>query len=139
MPTIDLIPMLTVMMGVLGFFVVTSTLIAVPPDRVEVTVPDGTAPQAIADPQERQPLTIRLQSEAQAIVDGETVNQAQALDQVAQFISTNDQDPVILVAEPQVPYDSVVQWLTAMRNTGGERVSLGIDSSGAGTVPLDTP
>ncbi|MGB0563778.1 MAG: ExbD/TolR family protein [Spirulinaceae cyanobacterium] len=134
-PKIDLIPMLTVMMGVLGFFVVMSTLLATPPDRVEVTVPDGEAQQDATGAPDNAALVVRLQGETQALIEGEALNQAQVLSKVAEFIRTNEQDPVMLVAAPQVPYDIVVQWLTAMRQTGGERVALGIDYGGDGVAP----
>lgn len=127
MPTIDLIPMLTVMMGVLGFFVVISTLITAPPDRVEVTVPNEEEEQDVTESKRSKPLIVRLQSEEQAEIEGNILDQNAVLSQVTAFIKTNEKAPVVLVSEPQVPYDSVVQWLTSMRQAGGDRVSLGID------------
>lgn len=134
-PTIDLIPMLTVMMGVLGFFVITATLISAPPDRVEVTVPNEEDPQNVTGSQRNQPLIIRLQSDDQAQIEDLQFNKQAILNEVAAFINTNTEAPVVLVSEPQVPYNSVVQWLTAMRQVGGDRVSLGIDPG----QPAPTP
>jgi biopolymer transport protein ExbD len=102
-PTIDLIPMLTVMMGVLGFFITISTLQMAPPERVEVSVPDDQETQQVSGPESSRPLLIRLQGEDQAEIDGQVFSQEQVLNQTATFIGQNDKAPVVLVAEPRVP------------------------------------
>lgn len=127
MPTLDLTPMLTVMMGVLGFFVVISTMISAPPDRVDVTPPGGDSNETQGEgsgAKSFKPLIVCLQGQDQAKVEGQTLTQAEVLGRVGNFVTTNPEASVSLIAEPTVPYQEMLDWLAEMRTTGGARVEL---------------
>jgi len=126
-PDIDLTPMLNVMMAVLAFFVLISMTLGVAPEGIDVQLPnpDGEMNGGIG---ENQPFIVRLQAPDQAQVGGgETVNQSQVLPAISNYLQAQPVGTVILVAEPQVAYDDVIQWLTQMRAVGGDRVSLGVE------------
>ncbi|NEO87363.1 MAG: hypothetical protein F6J87_24360 [Spirulina sp. SIO3F2] len=129
MPTIDLTPMLTVMMGVLGFFVVISTITSAPLDRVEVRPPSGddNAQGEASSPKSLKPLIVCLQNADQAKVEGKTLTQEEVLGRVGEFVSTNQQARVAMVSEPTVPYQQMLTWLATLRTTGGDRVDLAYD------------
>ncbi|MGF1478743.1 MAG: ExbD/TolR family protein [Cyanophyceae cyanobacterium] len=121
-PTIDLIPMLNVMMSVLAFFVLVSTLLATAPLGFDVILPTDEA-----TPQEASPLLVTLNTE-QILLGEQSVDRQQLEAQMQAYLATNPDGAVILVAEPDVPYERVIQLLAEMRQIGGERVSLGIES-----------
>lgn len=135
-PDIDLTPMLNVMMAVLAFFVLISMTLGVAPEGIEVELPN---PDAGANAEaEIQPFVVRLQNTEQAEVgEGQTVNQAQILQAIPNYLQAQPAGSVILVAEPQVAYDDVIQWLTQMRAVGGDRVSLGVEPAAPANVEND--
>ncbi|TVQ63938.1 MAG: biopolymer transporter ExbD [Spirulina sp. DLM2.Bin59] len=125
-PDIDLTPMLNVMMAVLAFFVLISMTLGVAPEGIEVELPDGVdnADATAAIP----PFVVRLHNGEEAEVgEGQRVNQAQVLQAIPNYFAAQPEGVVILVAEPQVAYDDVIQWLTQMRAVGGDGVSLGVE------------
>ncbi|WP_017305718.1 ExbD/TolR family protein [Spirulina subsalsa] len=125
-PRIDLIPMLNVMMAVLAFFVLISMLLTTAPDGVEVQLP-GPEDGEVSDQLERDFFLVRLTATQQGIVNEEPFTQEQILTQIPNYLATVPDGVVVLVAEPDVPYEVVIQWLAAMKTIGGDRVSLGIE------------
>ncbi len=135
-PDIDLTPMLNVMMAVLAFFVLISMTLGVAPEGIEVELPDpqGGENAEAAIP----PLVVRLHNAEQADVgEGQRVNQSQVLQAIANYLQAQPTGSVILIAEPQVAYDDVIQWLTQMRAIGGDLVSLGVEPAAPADVEND--
>ncbi|MEA5418417.1 biopolymer transporter ExbD [Spirulina sp. CCNP1310] len=127
-PDIDLTPMLNVMMAVLAFFVLISMTLGVAPEGIEVELPNPDSPSGEQSTGEIQPLIVRLQNTDQAEVGaGQILTQAQVLQAIPNYLQAQPEGNVILIAEPQVAYDDVIQWLTQMRGVGGDRVSLGVE------------
>ncbi len=125
---INLTPMLDVMMTVLAFFVMISITLGVAPEGVEVELPNADGSGNGEATGEIQPLVVRLQTAEQAqIGEGQSVSQAQVLQAIPNYLQAQPEGSVILIAEPQVAYDDVIQWLTQMRTVGGDFVSLGVE------------
>lgn len=125
MPTIDLTPMLNVMMAVLAFFVAVSMTLGDAPAGVDVTLPNRET-ELPGEPERDRPLVIQLLNADQATLDGQPLTEADTLALVAQYLSGQPDGQVILFAAPAVAYDDVIRWLVALRTQGGDRVTLGI-------------
>ena len=142
-PTIDLIPMLTVMMGVLAFFVVVSISLSneqliqvdLPPEQTDDT---PTADQTISDP-----FIVAMNAEGQELLNGVPVTTEQLTAEVNNYLANNPANSVYLVPSRELPYEQVMQFLGDMRSVGGERISLALekeeDESTEATATESTP
>jgi biopolymer transport protein ExbD len=128
LPTIDLTPMLNVMMAVLAFFVAIAMTLGEAPAGVDVTLPNAEADRPI-EPDSDRTLIIQLTTADQATLNGQPLSQADTFAAVAQHLTAQPDGQVILLAAPTVAYDDVIRWLVALRNQGGDRVTLGITPS----------
>lgn len=137
-PTIDLIPMLTVMMGVLAFFVVISVsmgseqLIQVdlPPEESEDT---PTAPDTVNDP-----FIVEMDETGQQLLNGQPVDSQQLAVEVESYLARNPSNIVYLVPSRDLPYERVMQFLGDMRGVGGKRVSLALQEPPESAVDSTT-
>ena len=126
-PPIDLIPMLTVMMGVLAFFVVISVSLGseeliqvnLPPEQTE-DVPAGDAPE---------PFIAEIDATGQHLLNGVPVTADQLAAEVRAYLSRNAESTVYLVPSRELPYEQVMQFLGEMRAVGGDRVSLALEDN----------
>ncbi|MEQ9000479.1 MAG: biopolymer transporter ExbD [Coleofasciculus sp. B1-GNL1-01] len=125
-PSIQLIPMLNVIMGVLAFFVMTSMLLTTQ-EGVNVQLPNTENTQT-QPPEKPTPLIIQLKSQGQLVIGNQSVSQEQLFEQIQTYLSQNPQGAVFLQADSQLPYEQVIQVLAQMRDVGGDRVSLAIES-----------
>jgi len=143
-PTIDLIPMLTVMMGVLAFFVVISVSLGseqliqvdLPPTENEDT-PDAT--DAVSDP-----FIVEMDETGQQLLNGQPIEPDQLSLEIEAYLARNPDNIVYLVPSRDLPYEQVMQFLGDMRAVGGKRVSLALrenpDASAAdSSVPVAEP
>jgi biopolymer transport protein ExbD len=126
MPVVDLIPMLNVMMAVLAFFVTISMTLA-NPQGVDVQLPSGETTSATEE-EAPDPLIVEFNREGQITINDQTVTQEQLFGQMQAYLTENPKGAVLLNADPQLPYEQVVQLLGQMRDVGGDRVSLGIET-----------
>jgi len=125
-PSIQLIPMLNVIMGVLAFFVMTSMLLTTQ-EGVNVQLPNNENTQT-QPPEKPTPLIVQLKSKGQLVIGNQSVSQEQLFEQIQTYLSQNPQGVVFLQADSQLPYEQVIQVLAEMRDVGGDRVSLAIES-----------
>lgn len=129
-PTIDLIPMLTVMMGVLAFFVVISVSLGseeliqvdLPPEQTEDT-PD--AADTIQDL-----FIVEMDETGQRLLNGNPIEPEQLNVEIQRYLAQNADSIVYLIPSRELPYEQVVQFLGNMRSVGGKRVSLAIREEG---------
>ncbi|MEM8503443.1 MAG: biopolymer transporter ExbD [Cyanobacteria bacterium P01_D01_bin.1] len=125
-PTIDLIPMLTVMMGVLAFFVVISVSLGseeliqvdLPPEQTEDT-PNPT--ENIQDP-----FIVEMDETGQRLLNGNPIEPEPLNAEIETYLDQNADSIVYLIPSRELPYEQVVQFLGDMRAVGGKRVSLAI-------------
>jgi biopolymer transport protein ExbD len=125
-PSIQLIPMLNVIMGVLAFFVMTSMLLTTQ-EGVNVQLPNTENTQT-QPPEKPTPLIVQLKSQGQLVIGNQVISQEQLFEQIQTYLSQNPQGAVFLQADSQLPYEQVIQVLAQMRDVGGDRVSLAIES-----------
>lgn len=135
-PTIDLIPMLTVMMGVLAFFVVISVSLGseqliqvdLPPEQNEDT---PTATDTVSDP-----FIVEMDETGQQLLNGQPIDAQQLALEVDSYLARNADSTVYLVPSRELPYEQVMQFLGDMRAVGGTRVSLALEEA---TTQESTP
>lgn len=132
-PPINLIPMLNVLLGVLAFFVII-TLTLDKPRGITVQLPaDADAPplEDVEDPEEEEepipPLIIRLGESNQYFIDDVPIPYEGINPVMQEHLAQRDDTLVFLVADRQVPYEDVMDFLVAMKILGGDRVSLALE------------
>ena len=130
MPVVDLIPMLNVMMSVLAFFVLISTTLS-SLQVVDVQLPSDEQGQ-IQPTNPPEPLIVQLNAQGeqvQLLVGNQPITKEQLFEQMQAYLEQNSQGAVLLTANSNVDYEQVIQLLAQMRDVGGDRVSLAINSS----------
>lgn len=126
-PTIDLIPMLTVMMGVLAFFVVISVSLG-SEELIQVNLPpEQTQDTPVGDAQE--PFIVEIDATGQQFLNDVPVTTDQLTAEVQAYLSRNAENTVYLVPSRELPYEQVMQFLGNMRAVGGDRVSLALEDN----------
>ncbi len=128
-PTIDLIPMLTVMMGVLAFFVVVAVSLGseqliqvdLPPEQAEDMPP--------AEDVAQEPFIVEMDATGRQLLNGEPVAPDQLSASVQAYLSQNKENIVYLVPDRQLSYEQVTRFLGDMRAVGGDRVSLALEDA----------
>lgn len=125
-PSIQLIPMLNVMMGVLAFFVMNSMLLTVQ-EGVNVELPNDADNETSVDTNP-EPLLVKIAPQEQLIIKGLIVSKEELFEQIKTYLSENPQGVVLLQADSQLPYEQVIKLLAEMRQVGGNRVSLAIEA-----------
>jgi biopolymer transport protein ExbD len=126
-PTIDLIPMLTVMMGVLAFFVVITVSLGsedlieveLPPEQTEETPPQVDSLDDI--------FIVELNAQDQTLLNGKPIGEDQLALQIETYLARHPKHTVYLVPDQNLPYENVMQFLGRMREVGGDRVSLALE------------
>ncbi len=128
-PTIDLIPMLTVMMGVLAFFVVVSVSLSseqliqvdLPPEQANDTPSDANASQ--------EPFIVEIDATGQLLLNSAPVEADPLAAQMKTYLARHPDKIIYLVPNRQLPYQAVMTFLGDMRAVGGDRVSLALEET----------
>ncbi|MDA0269164.1 MAG: biopolymer transporter ExbD [Cyanobacteria bacterium] len=126
-PQVDLIPMLTVMMGVLAFFVVVTMTLG-NEQLVEMKLP-GAQPEADQPPPPitTQPFIIELDANGQVRLNNQPIDQEALKGQLEAYLARKSDNIAYLLPNQELPYEEVMQFLGEMRAIGGDRVSLAIE------------
>jgi biopolymer transport protein ExbD len=127
MPEVNLVPMMDVVMTILTFFIIVSMTLTSQQSAVNIALPSankGTSPQDTS----KEPLIVGLDGQRQLIVGDKPVTEAELAQQMLSYLSKNPQGAVVLKADKNLAYEQVVQVLGKMRDVGGDRVSLAIES-----------
>ncbi|MEM9905498.1 MAG: biopolymer transporter ExbD [Cyanobacteria bacterium P01_D01_bin.44] len=126
-PTIDLVPMLTVMMGVLAFFVVVTVSLG-NEDLIEVELPPQQEEDSEPQVDSIQDLFIvELDASEQMLLNGDPIAQEELAARIETYLDQNPANTVYLVPDETLEYENVMQFLGAMREVGGDRVSLALE------------
>ncbi|MEO0351538.1 MAG: biopolymer transporter ExbD [Cyanobacteria bacterium P01_A01_bin.15] len=127
-PNIDLVPMLTVMMGVLAFFVVVAVSLGseqlieveLPPEQTEDPPPDQL-------PSIKDIFIVEMDANQQTLLNGQPLEGDQLALEIENYLTKNPDKTVYLVPDQELPYENVMQFLGDMRAVGGDRVSLALE------------
>ncbi len=125
LPQVDLIPMLTVMMGILAFFVMITMSLG-SEKLIDVQLP-AEQPDNAPTPLPADPFIVELVGENQVQLNGQPVEVDALKGQMEAYLSRNPENIVFLLPDQDLPYEQVMQFLGEMRSVGGSRVSLAIE------------
>jgi biopolymer transport protein ExbD len=126
LPEMNLVPMLDVLMTVLTFFIIVSMTLAMD-KTMEVPLPSNQAsPSPSPAQKEPDPLIVEMTKQGLTIKD-QPIPPPQLAPQVKTYLAQNPKGVAVLRADPQVPYEQVIQILGEMQSVGGDRVSLALD------------
>ncbi|MGC1306241.1 MAG: biopolymer transporter ExbD, partial [Phormidesmis sp.] len=123
---IDLIPMLTVMMGVLAFFVVVSVSLG-SEQLIQVDLPPEETEETPVPETVQEPFIVEMDASGQQLLNGQAVEGDQLSAAVQAYLARNADSIVYLVPSRELPYEQVMQFLGDMRTVGGDRVSLALE------------
>lgn len=123
-PDVNLVPMLDVLMVVLTFFIIVSMTLTMQ-QGVEVQLPSQEP--AAPDTAEPKVAIVKLNAEGQLLFENQPTESATLNGQVKAFLQANPKGAVVLQADEKLPYETVIQLLGQMKESGGERVSLAIE------------
>lgn len=127
-PTIDLIPMLTVMMGVLAFFVVISVSLG-SEQLIQVDLPPEQNEDTPAAETSQDPFIVEMDASGQQMLNGEPISTQALSAQIQAYLAQNADSTVYLVPSRELPYEQVMRFLGDMRTIGGDRVSLALNKT----------
>jgi biopolymer transport protein ExbD len=125
MPEVNMIPMMGVMLVVLAFFVFVSMTLT-SQQGFDVELP--TAAVGGKKMEAPDPFIVGMNQQGQILLEGQTVTPAQLEDKVVTYFEKNPQGTVLLKANRELAYDKVVAVLQTIRDIGGDRVSLAVES-----------
>jgi biopolymer transport protein ExbD len=71
-------------------------------------------------------MILQLDKQGKLFLEGEPMDQSQMVQAIQQYLGENPEGAVVLKADYELTYQSIVEVLGAMRDVGGSRVSLAI-------------
>jgi biopolymer transport protein ExbD len=123
-PTVNLVPMLDVLMVVLTFFIIVSMTLTLQ-QGVEVQLPSQDNPPT-EEPEPKFAI-VELNSAGEILFNDKPTSEAGLIAEVQTFLDENPKGLVVLQAAEKLPYERVILLLSEMKAVGGERVSLAIE------------
>lgn len=123
-PDVNLVPMMDVIMTILTFFIIVSMTMT---DFQSVNVPLPKTDKGASKEKIPDPMIVALNQQGQVSLKGQTTTTEQLGQQVVTYLNKNPKGAVVLKADRKLSYEKVVQILGAIREVGGDRVSLAID------------
>jgi biopolymer transport protein ExbD len=125
-PQVDLIPMLTVMMGVLAFFVVITMTLG-SEQLIDMKLPAPEQEDEPPPPLTTQPFIVELGANNQILLNKNPIDKDSLKAQMETYLERSPDSVVYLLPDRGLPYQDVIQFLGEMRAIGGDRVALAIE------------
>ncbi|MEL6382772.1 MAG: biopolymer transporter ExbD [Cyanobacteria bacterium J06626_18] len=125
-PQVDLIPMLTVMMGVLAFFVVVTITLGTE-QLVDMQLPAAQPEDQPPAPIAGAPFIVELDASNSLRLNNDPIDKAALKAQLETYLEQNPDNKAYLLPNRNLPYEEVIRFLGEMRAIGGDRVSLAIE------------
>jgi biopolymer transport protein ExbD len=121
--------MMDVLMTVLTFFIIISMSLT-GQQLLGVNLPqsvEGATPQTDPEAIPVETLIVGLDGDGTILLEDETVTFMQLTRRLQTYFASNPEGKVILKADRQLSYREVAQFLTQLRDIGGNRVSLAVE------------
>ena len=126
MPEVNLVPMMDVIMTILTFFIILSMTLTNQQNAVNVTLP--SAGNGLSEQKTPDPLVVSINEQRQLFLGKQQITEAQLAQPMQAYLQQHPEGAVVLNADRKLPYEEVVKVLGKMRDIGGDRVSLAIES-----------
>jgi biopolymer transport protein ExbD len=124
MPEVNLVPMMDVIMTILTFFIIVSMTLT-NFQSIDISLPSSQSGANNTKPTD--PLIVGLNRQGQILLQDKVCDRACLTQQVATYLQQNPKGTVVLKADQEIPYKQVAQILGALKEMGGDRVSLAIE------------
>lgn len=123
--TVNLVPMMDVLLTVLTFFIIVSMTLGtervvdvqLPPEQTEANPPALPV----------DPFIVELLADGQVELNGQPSDVETIKGQMESYLSRSPENTVFILPNQDLPYEQVLQFLGEMREVGGSRVSLAIE------------
>jgi biopolymer transport protein ExbD len=126
MPEVNLVPMMDVIMTILTFFIIVSMTLTNRQNAVNVTLPSSASGRT--EQKTPDPLVVTLNQQGKLFLGKQQITEAELAKPMQAYLQKNPNGTVVLNADRKLPYEQVVKLLGAMRDIGGDRVSLAIEN-----------
>ncbi|MGF1458442.1 MAG: ExbD/TolR family protein [Leptolyngbyaceae cyanobacterium] len=127
-PEVNLVPMMDVLMTVLTFFIIISMSLT---GRQLLGIDIPSEVEGVDEPVEEEEQTaaliIGLDSGGAILFEDQKISFQQLTQRIRTYFSENPDGTLILKADKELPYDEVANFLTDLRDIGGNRVSLAVE------------
>ena len=118
------IPEINLVMTILTFFIIISMTLT---DFQSVNVPLPKTEKGASKEKTPDPMIVAINQQGQILVKNQALSTEQLAPQVVAYLNQNPKGAVVLKADRKLSYEKVVQVLGAIRDVGGDRVSLAIE------------
>ncbi len=125
-PQVDLIPMLTVMMGVLAFFVVVTMTLG-SEEMIDMKLPAAQPEDQPPAPTTTQPFIVEMDANGGFRLNDAPIDKESLKAQMEAYLAQASDHVVYVLPNRELSYEQVIQFLGEMRELGGDRVSLAIE------------
>lgn len=127
-PEVNLVPMMDVLMTVLTFFIIISMTLT-GRQLIGIDIPDDVqGVEEEVDPETQETaLIVGLDSNGEILFEDQTISFQQLTQRIRTYFSENPNGTLILKADKELAYDEVANFLTDLRDIGGNRVSLAVE------------
>lgn len=127
-PEVNLVPMMDVLMTVLTFFIIISMTLT-GRQLIGIDIPDAVPgadepEEAVA---EIEALIIGLDRDGEILFEDQKIQFRQLTDRIRTYFSEQPEGKIVLKADRELPYSEVANFLTDLRDVGGNRVSLAVE------------
>jgi biopolymer transport protein ExbD len=136
MPEVNLVPMMDLVLTVLCFFIVVSiSLAGSSADNGSVDIDLPSAKSGLSDTEgdnksTTDPLIVGLDGKNEISIESRKIELNQLGQEIKDYLAKYPKDGVVVLkADSQVPYAKVIEVLTQMRSSGGEKVSLAVNKN----------
>ena len=127
MPEVNLVPMMDVLMTVLTFFIIISMTLT-GRQLIGINIPDGVeGADEVSEEAQEEALIIGLDSNGGIVFEDESISFQQLTQRIRTYFSEFPEGKLVLKADKDLPYDEVANFLTDLRDIGGNRVSLAFE------------
>ena len=124
MPEVNLVPMMDVILTILTFFIIVSMSLT---NFQAVEVPLPGTDKGVSKERPPDPMIIGMNRQGQVLLNNQVMGETQLAQQIVTYLEQNPKGTVVLKADKGLQYEKVVQILGAIRDVGGDRVSLAIE------------
>jgi biopolymer transport protein ExbD len=125
-PEINIVPMLDVILTVLMFFIIVSTMLTNAKTVKDVSLPSTDKTSATTD-EPPNPLIVGVNKQGQMVIDDVVVDDAKLAQSVVDYLQKNPKGAVVVKADKSLNYEKVVQAIAVLRDVGGDKVSLAVE------------
>ena len=127
-PEVNLVPMMDVLMTVLTFFIIISMTLT-GRQLIGIDIPDSVEGADEAEDVEEiaEALIVGLDSNGEIMFEDQNISFRQLTERIRTYFSENPEGKLVLKADRELPYSEVANFLTDLRDIGGNRVSLAVE------------